>query len=76
MERQARWHMEMQAEMLGITDDADAYAELALNLAIYFKDGDLDKYLNMPYVQALELANKLNEIVKEAKRKGVSNGIN
>lgn len=76
MEHQAKWHMEMQAEMLGITDDADAYAELALNVAIYFKDGNIDKYLNMPYVQVVEIANKLNEIAKEAKRKGALNGLN
>lgn len=76
MERQAKWHMEMQAEMLGITDEADAYAELALNLAIYFKDGDLDKYLNMPCTRLIALAKKINEISKEAKRKAGLNGVN
>lgn len=44
----ARFQQEEMLRARGISDDADAIAEITIDLSIYYQDPDIDKFLDMP----------------------------
>ena len=51
-----------------ITDEADAMAQIAINLALFFGEGNIERYLDMPYTTAILLVSEINKQAKEAKK--------
>jgi hypothetical protein len=68
----ARFQQEEMLRYRDITDDADAVADIVIQLSIYYKDPDIDKFLDMPSSRLHLLVKEIGRHEKEmaAKMKG------